>query len=69
MIKETIIYTTVCNKCGKVHGEDSEYCGWNDKAYALEQAIDDNWVVFDDVHYCPDCYKYNEVTNEYIVEE
>jgi len=60
MIKEVIMYTVICDKCGKDSNEESEYAGWNEKGYALEVAEEADFATIDDNHYCPDCYEWDD---------
>ena len=60
MIKEVTMYTVVCDGCGKDSNKDSGYAGWNDKGYAIDIAICENWEKKEDKHYCTDCYEYND---------
>lgn len=61
MIKEVTMYTVECDRCKKTSGEDSEYAGWGDKDYAVEEAMSDDWIEHTDgKHYCPDCYTIND---------
>ena len=69
MIKEVIVYTVICDKCGKANAENSGHCGWTDKSYALDEALDYEWEMIDNKHYCPDCYEYDEDADEYKVKE
>lgn len=63
MYKEIIMYTVICDNCGKDSSDDSEYSGWNDKEYAWDCADADNWIEKDEKHYCPNCYSYDENDN------
>ena len=56
MIKEIIMYTVVCDNCGKDANEDTDYSCWNDKNYAEDSAIEDDWVKEDNKHYCKNCF-------------
>jgi len=60
MIKPVTIYTVICDRCGKDSADGTDYSGWNDKEYSVDCATDDNWIVLDDNHYCPDCHEYND---------
>ena len=53
MIKEVIVYTVICDKCGKANAENSEHCGWTDKSYAWDEALDYASEMIDNKHYCP----------------
>ncbi len=60
MIKEVIMYTVVCDNCGKDHNKNEEIAAWNDKNYAQECAMNSNWLKEEDKHYCTDCYSYGD---------
>lgn len=60
MIKEVIMYTIVCDNCGKDVNKDAEYSAWNDKNYAEEVAMESDWIKENDKHYCPDCFTYDD---------
>jgi hypothetical protein len=63
MVKEVIMYTIVCDGCGKDVNEYSEYSGWNDKGYNEEIRQEANWEKVDDEHYCTDCFEYDDDDN------
>ena len=56
MIKEIKVYTICCDNCGKDALEDSEYCGFN----STDAICIDDWATEGDLHYCPNCFEYNE---------
>lgn len=60
MIKELIMYTVVCDSCGKDVNVEAEYSCWDDKEYALDIAFEFDWITDYGKHYCPECYYYNE---------
>jgi len=57
MIAEITMYTIECDSCKATIGQDSEYSCWNDENYALDEAIDHDWIEHEGNHYCPNCYK------------
>lgn len=67
MIKEVIMYTIICDGCGKDVCEGDEYSAWNDAGYVGDMAREENWIEHDDYdgtqHYCPDCYEYDDDDN------
>lgn len=69
MIVKVEMYTVECDNCKKTRGEDSEYSCWNDENYALEEAIDHDWIDHEGKHYCPDCYKIDDDDNITIIEK
>ena len=60
MFKSFECWTLICDKCGKDVNAGTDYSGFDDKGYVMDCARDDNWIVKDDKHYCPDCYYYND---------
>ena len=61
MIREVTMYQAVCDGCGRVFG----------KVYSdIDTAVrvpfmKDLWAYINDKLYCPDCYEYDEETDEY----
>lgn len=60
MIKEVKMYTVVCDNCGEDIGSTEEYSCWNDEGYALDNAIESDWIEEEGNHYCPDCVQYDD---------
>ena len=67
MLKEVKMYTVVCDNCGKDVNKDAEYSAWNDKNYAVEVAMESDWIKENDKHYCPDCFTYDDDDNLLII--
>lgn len=66
MIREVTMYQAVCDGCGKTHiNENMGYCAWVDGCSAIEDACEAGWTEIDGKLYCPDCYEYDEETDEY----
>ena len=63
MIKESTIYTVICDNCKTDVNEGEEYSAWNDAGYAEDIASYANWVKVDEYHYCPKCYTYDDDDN------
>lgn len=60
------MYQCVCDGCGKAYvDEDRGFCAWADESYAADAAYEDGWTEIDGKDYCPDCYDYDEETDEY----
>lgn len=59
MIKEVIMYTVICDNCGKNSGDGQDFAAWGDKQWAEDTTIDTGWVEHEGKHYCDDCYFYN----------
>jgi hypothetical protein len=60
MIKETTVYTLVCDMCYKDYLEGTESAGWNDKEFLLQCASQNKWIAVNEYNFCPDCYEYND---------
>lgn len=65
MIKEVTYYDIICECCGKSLTEESEMC-YPDKDSALMVAEQSEWKKISGKHYCADCYKLDEETDEYV---
>lgn len=63
MIKEITIYTVICDGCGKDVHDGTEYSGFNDTDFVLQEASDSNWHVEEGKQYCPDCFEYDDEDN------
>jgi len=59
-IREVPMYQVVCDRCGKHHGQDSEYAGWESPASAEDMADESEWEHIDEKHCCPDCWEWAE---------
>ena len=59
MIREVTTYQAVCDRCGRKTGKynSMEKLNANGDFWA--------WVEIDGKLYCPDCYEYDEETDEY----
>jgi hypothetical protein len=66
-IKEVKMYTIKCDRCGKVF-ESDDYSAWDEVNYAEQDAFDYyDWIPYNNGHYCPDCYDYNEEIDDFII--
>lgn len=66
MIRKVDMYQCVCDGCAKSHVDDfNGYVAWSDETYAAEAAYENGWTNIDGKDYCPDCYEYDEETDEY----
>lgn len=61
MIREVKMYEAVCDRCGK--SSRTKYKTRDFVDICVE--VDENWVKIDNLNYCPDCYEYDEETDEY----
>ena len=57
------MYSVVCDRC-RASLEDG--ANWSDKISAESYALDSKWLKISNKHYCPDCYKLNELLNDYV---
>ena len=60
MIREVTMYQAVCDGCGKWRLP----CKTKEKAIRLA-TVWKGWKEIDGILYCPDCYEYDEETDEY----
>jgi hypothetical protein len=63
MIKTIVIFTVICDNCGKDVCDTDQYSGWDDIDYMEQVAQEDNWLQQDDKHYCQECYSYDDEDN------
>lgn len=63
MIKEVIVFTVVCDNCGKDSSDGCEHLGWDDENYALDCAMNADFIENNHSHYCPDCASYDDDDN------
>jgi hypothetical protein len=63
MIKTVEIYTVICDCCGKDHYDGTEYLGFNDKGFIVDDAKDSGWIEHDDKHYCSHCHAFDDDDN------
>ena len=66
MIKPVTMYSVICDRCGKIYGEDDGIIAWLDEGTAKEQAMESEWAEIGDKHYCPDCYEFDDELDEYV---
>lgn len=59
MINEVKMYNIKCDRCGAISTEGDEISGWDNAGFAIDCAIDSDWVEMGSKHYCPNCYEYN----------
>lgn len=66
MIRKVDMYQCVCDRCGKTYIDECEgIVAWADGNYASNAAYEDGWADIDGKDYCPDCYEYDEETDDY----
>ena len=63
MIIADVFYAVKCDRCGKVY-DGADYVYYNDMDSSLEYAKVDDWVEIGGKHYCPNCYVFDEDTEE-----
>lgn len=66
MIKGVTLYHVFCDGCGKTYPHN----GMNEEVFferktALMTYIHAGWTEIEGKLYCPDCYEYDEKTDEY----
>lgn len=66
--KEVIMHTIVCDNCGQEGVAESDFAGWNDEDWALDEAFEAGWIEDEGNHYCSDCYEYDD-NDELILKE
>lgn len=62
MRKRVTMYQMVCDRCGYIL-EVGDINAFADKDYALDCAMDDEWVEVKRKHYCPKCYSFDDKFN------
>ena len=65
MIKEVTYYDIICDRCGKSLIKESNTC-YPDTEIAEFIAFNCGWMNISGKNYCPDCYEWDEVTDEHI---
>ena len=63
MLKEVTMYTLICDKCGKDAFSETEFSCWNEPAFCETIAEQDGWHCMGNVHYCQDCYSFDDNGN------
>jgi hypothetical protein len=63
MIVNEIFHGVQCDRCGEIH-DGGDYSFYSDEQSALDSAIDDEWIEEKGKHYCPNCYEFDEETDE-----
>lgn len=61
MIREVTMYQAVCDGCG----EHASQVASDVKTAIFSPINNERWVVINNMLYCPDCYEYDEETDEY----
>lgn len=60
MIQEVTMYQAVCDGCGRCIGTQIS------RSHVINSALNHcGWQEINGKLYCPDCYEYDEETNEY----
>lgn len=67
MIKPIEMYKIICDGCVADAFADDDYSCWNEKSIAREMAEEGGWQEIDDKDYCPNCYEFDEESDEYVV--
>lgn len=67
MIYEVKMFSGKCDACGEEWvDEHNGYVAFTDKSSMRENMMNDEWHREGDKDYCPNCYKLDEETDEYI---
>jgi hypothetical protein len=64
MIRKVEMYQAVCDNCGKACINE-DICAWSEESQAIEDALYMDWQIIGDRLYCPDCFEYDDETDEY----
>jgi hypothetical protein len=62
-IKKVEMFTAICDNCGKSADDGTEYAGWNEDTFAEVIAMEAGWLNENDLHYCTDCFDYDDEDN------
>lgn len=54
------MFTVVCDNCQKDIGSTQEYSCWDDSDFAIENAMNSDWIAEYGKHYCTECYSYDD---------
>lgn len=67
MIESVIMYGLKCDRCKKQF-EDSfdDFVYFDDQGYVEDRALDSDWILHNNKHYCPDCVEMNDVLGEFL---
>ena len=69
MIRKIDGFMLTCDNCHESYIESySNYCVWLEESFAIESAIDDDWIEHEGKHYCPSCYEIDNDDNVIIKE-
>ena len=65
MIREVTMYQVVCDRYGRPCAEIGGVMVWANQDAARIAAWKSGWLLVDHETYCPDCYEYDEKTDNY----
>jgi hypothetical protein len=63
MIKEVVMFTVICDNCGRDSNAGQEFSCWGEREHAEDLALDSFFIKEGENHYCPDCFSYDEEDN------
>lgn len=68
MIKDVTLSAVFCDHCGKQYVDEygTGFCAWTNEADAWEAANNDGWQSVHGRILCPDCYHFDDETNEVV---
>ena len=64
MIKQVTYYDIICDRCGNSLVDESGII-YPDKDSALMVAEQSEWITIGVRHYCPNCYEFSSLSDEY----
>ena len=65
MIREVKMFQAVCDRCGRPCVKTGGIMAWTNRESARIVAWESGWIIVNHETYCPDCYEYDEKTDEY----
>jgi hypothetical protein len=63
MIVSEIFYGVTCNRCDELF-EEHDVSYWSDEGLVIENATESEWLEIGNKHYCPNCQRVNDETDE-----
>lgn len=69
MIKESLMFTVICDRCGIDANVESDYSCWSATDIAREMADAADWQNIGDKDYCPQCLYFDDEVDGWRVRE
>lgn len=60
MLVKKVVFSYMCNCCGKDLFNGTEWVGFSDMCFVEQQADEENWITIGKKHYCDSCYYYDD---------